>query len=80
MQARSAYAPPAIDLPANPLLLSPNHNNKPGQEIMKKATTIRSVETLACDAGWRNYHFVKIMTEDGIVGWSEYDEGFGAPG
>ena len=47
---------------------------------MKKATTIRSVETLACDAGWRNYHFVKIMTEDGIVGWSEYDEGFGAPG
>ena len=47
---------------------------------MKKATQIRSVETLACDAGWRNYHFVKIMTEDGIVGWSEYDEGFGAPG
>jgi L-alanine-DL-glutamate epimerase-like enolase superfamily enzyme len=47
---------------------------------MKKATQIRSVETLACDAGWRNYHFVKIVTEDGIVGWSEYDEGFGAPG
>ncbi len=46
---------------------------------MAKATQIRSVETLACDAGWRNYHFVKIMTEDGIVGWSEYDEGFGAP-
>ena len=71
---------PAIDAPADPLLLSANDNNKPGQEIMKKATTIRSVETLACDAGWRNYHFVKIMTEDGIVGWSEYDEGFGAPG
>ena len=47
---------------------------------MAKASQIRSVETLACDAGWRNYHFVKIMTEDGIVGWSEYDEGFGAPG
>src|SRR5437899_9317879 len=47
---------------------------------MKKAAQIRSVETLACDAGWRNYHFVKIMTEDGIVGWSEFDEGFGAPG
>ena len=47
---------------------------------MAKAFQIRSVETLACDAGWRNYHFVKIMTEDGIVGWSEYDEGFGAPG
>src|SRR5258708_7079578 len=72
---------PAIDGPANPLLLSAQPQQQAaGQEIMKKATTIRSVETLACDAGWRNYHFVKIMTEDGIVGWSEYDEGFGAPG
>src|ERR1700742_1069187 len=40
----------------------------------------RSVETLACRAGWRNYHFVKITTEDGLVGWSEFDEGFGSPG
>jgi L-alanine-DL-glutamate epimerase-like enolase superfamily enzyme len=42
--------------------------------------SVRSVETLACDAGWRNYHFVKVTTDSGIVGWSEYDEGFGAPG
>ena len=41
---------------------------------------ITKVETLACDAGWRNYHFVKLTTADGIVGWSEFDEGFGAPG
>ena len=47
---------------------------------MARISKIRSVELLACDAGWRNYHFVKISTEDGIVGWSEYDEGFGAPG
>jgi len=47
---------------------------------MTKKSTIRSVETLSCDAGWRNYHFVKIVTEDGITGWSEFDEGFGAPG
>ena len=47
---------------------------------MTKASSIRSVETLSCDAGWRNYHFVKVMTEDGIVGWSEFDEGFGSPG
>ncbi len=47
---------------------------------MTKASQIKKRRTLACDAGWRNYHFVKIMTEDGIVGWSEYDEGFGAPG
>ena len=41
---------------------------------------VQSIETLACDAGWRNYHFVKLTTADGTIGWSEYDEGFGAPG
>jgi len=41
---------------------------------------VARIETLACDAGWRNYHFVKVSTADGIVGWSEFDEGFGAPG
>ena len=41
---------------------------------------VRSIETLSCDAGWRNYHFVKLTTDDGLVGWSEFDEGFGAPG
>jgi len=41
---------------------------------------ITRIETLACDAGWRNYHFVKVTTDKGIVGWSEFDEGFGAPG
>jgi L-alanine-DL-glutamate epimerase-like enolase superfamily enzyme len=45
-----------------------------------KTSKVKSVEILACDAGWRNYHFVKLSTEDGVVGWSEYDEGFGAPG
>ncbi len=47
---------------------------------MKVQSKIRSIETLATDAGWRNYYFVKVVTEDGIIGWSEYDEGFGAPG
>src|SRR3982074_546689 len=47
---------------------------------MTKASSIRSGETLSCDAGWRNYHFVKVLTEDGLIGWSEFDEGFGAPG
>ena len=41
---------------------------------------IRSIETLSCDAGWRNYHFVKLTTEDGVVGWSEFDEDFGPRG
>ena len=41
---------------------------------------VTAIETLACDAGWRNYHFVKLTTADGIVGWSEFDEDFGSPG
>jgi galactonate dehydratase len=41
---------------------------------------VTRIETLACDAGWRNYHFVKLSTDEGIVGWSEFDEGFGSPG
>ncbi|MDH5351940.1 MAG: mandelate racemase/muconate lactonizing enzyme family protein [Betaproteobacteria bacterium] len=41
---------------------------------------VSAIETLACDAGWRNYYYVKLTTDDGLVGWSEFDEGFGAPG
>lgn len=41
---------------------------------------VTALETLHCDAGWRNYHFLKLCTDEGIVGWSEYDEGFGSPG
>ena len=41
---------------------------------------VKNIELLACNAGWRNYHFVKLTTDTGIVGWCEYDEGFGAPG
>lgn len=41
---------------------------------------VKRIELLTCDAGWRNYHFVKLTTDTGIVGWGEFDEGFGAPG
>lgn len=41
---------------------------------------ITAIETLQCDAGWRNYYFLKLSTDAGITGWSEYDEGFGSPG
>lgn len=41
---------------------------------------VTGIELLAADAGWRNYHFVKLTTDGGVVGWSEYDEGFGSPG
>lgn len=41
---------------------------------------ITELVTLSCSASWRNYYFVKLTTDDGIVGWSEFDEGFGSPG
>jgi hypothetical protein len=37
---------------------------------------VAGIETLHCDAGRRHYHFVKLTTDDGITGWSEFDEGF----
>ncbi|KER68459.1 enolase [Burkholderia cepacia] len=37
-------------------------------------------ETLSCDAGWRNYNFLKVVASDGTIGWSEYDESYGPPG
>ncbi len=47
---------------------------------MTTRARIRAVETLSCSAGWRNYYFTKITTEEGVIGWSEFDEGFGSPG
>ncbi len=41
---------------------------------------ITAIETLRADAGWRMFSFLKVMTDSGIVGWSEYNESFGSPG
>ena len=42
---------------------------------------VTAIDTLVCDAGWRNYFFLKLSTDDkNVVGWSEFDEGFGSPG
>jgi L-alanine-DL-glutamate epimerase-like enolase superfamily enzyme len=43
---------------------------------MKVART----ETLHADAGWRNLSFLKITTDEGIIGYSEYNESFGSTG
>lgn len=47
---------------------------------MPKKAIVSEVKTLSCSNSWRNYQFLKITTEDGIVGWSEFDENFGSPG
>jgi len=41
---------------------------------------ITAVDVLQADAGWRLFSFVKITTDDGVVGWSEYNESFGSTG
>ena len=41
---------------------------------------IARIEDLHCDAGWRHFSFIKITTDTGIVGWSEYQERFGTSG
>src|SRR5438067_12722135 len=41
---------------------------------------ITKIEDLHCDAGWRVNSFLKITTDEGIVGWSGYMEGYGAQG
>ena len=41
---------------------------------------ITKVESLHADAGWRTFDYLKISTDAGHVGWSEYNESFGGPG
>jgi len=41
---------------------------------------IAQIDDLHCDAGWRNFSFLKVTTDDGIIGWSEYNESYGSKG
>jgi L-alanine-DL-glutamate epimerase-like enolase superfamily enzyme len=41
---------------------------------------ITKLEHLHADAGQRNFDFLKISTDEGLVGWSEYNESFGGLG
>ena len=41
---------------------------------------ITGCEMLHCDAGWRDISFLKVMTDEGITGISEYNECYGSPG
>ena len=41
---------------------------------------ITNIESLHCDAGWRNFSFLKISTNEGITGYSEYNESYGSKG
>jgi len=41
---------------------------------------IERIEPLHADGVWRNFDFLTITTDTGIVGWSEYNESFGGHG
>jgi galactonate dehydratase len=41
---------------------------------------IESVELLHADGGGRAFDFLKMTADNGLVGWSEYNEGFGGLG
>lgn len=41
---------------------------------------IQAMESLHCDAGWRNFSFLKISTNEGLIGYSEYNESYGSLG
>src|SRR5512145_1831908 len=41
---------------------------------------ITAIEHLHANAGQRNFDFLKISTDEGVTGWSEYNESFGGLG
>ncbi len=41
---------------------------------------VNQIETLHCDGGWRVFSFLKITTDTGLVGWSEFNECYGSRG
>jgi len=41
---------------------------------------ITSIEDMHADGGWRVVSFLKISTDVGLVGWSEFHEGMAGPG
>ena len=41
---------------------------------------IARVQTFHCDAGWRPWTFVKVETDDGLVGWGEWSDNRNAHG
>jgi galactonate dehydratase len=41
---------------------------------------IAGIEDLHADAGWRTFSFLKITTDEGLIGWSEYTEADGSRG
>lgn len=41
---------------------------------------ITQIEDMHADGGWRIMSYLKITTDDGVIGWSEFHEGMAGPG
>jgi L-alanine-DL-glutamate epimerase-like enolase superfamily enzyme len=41
---------------------------------------IQNIESIPCELGWRTLYYLKVTTDEGLVGWSEFTESFGNPG
>jgi len=41
---------------------------------------VTQFDILRADAGWRIFSFLKVMTDEGLIGWSELNESFGSAG
>src|SRR5437764_3705823 len=41
--------------------------------------TIRELEVLFCNAGWRPWIFLKATADDGAIGWAEITDSHGSP-
>src|SRR3954447_26322197 len=39
---------------------------------------IARVETLRADAGWRLFSFLKVTTDDGLIGWAPNNQSLGS--
>ena len=40
---------------------------------------IVDLQTIRADGGWRPFSFLKVVTDDGLAGWSEFSEGAWSP-
>ena len=41
---------------------------------------IAKIEDLHADAGWRTFSYLKVTTDDGLVGWAEFNDAGWNPG
>ena len=54
--------------------------NNSGMVLGGSPMKISRIVDLHADAGWRVFSFLKIETDAGLIGWSEYNESYGSKG